>query len=417
MKVVYLSPSAALGGAERCLLDLLTSVRKADPRCAVALVSAGDGPLVERARALGVDTFVLEMPPELQRAGDSALRFSSTAAARVRLAAGAASAALAAARHAIRLRGLLRRLRPDVVHSNGMKYHLLAPLAFGASAPVLWHVRDFVQSRRLMSVALKAVAPRARGVIAISRAVAADVSRCLPRLPVELVYDAIDVDEFSPGVGDAAALDRMGGLPEGPAETLRVGLVATYARWKGQDLFLRAAAQVARAAPRARFFVAGGPIYATRGSQFTREELQALARDVGMEGRVGFVPFQSEPAWLYRSLDVVVHASSRPEPFGRTIAEAMSCGRPIVASRDAGAAELLGTGGEGVLFAPGDAGALAVAIARFIADPALRARTGDAARAVAVAQFSAARIGQQMKEIYGRLVDGRAARWTLQPER
>src|SRR5262249_13053440 len=79
----------------------------------------------------------------------------------------------------------------------------------------------------------------------------------------------VDGAGCSRGRGDGAALDRLAGLEVAPPGTARVGLVATYARWKGQEVFLQAASQVD-----ARFYVVGGPVYRTRGSQFSLEELR-----------------------------------------------------------------------------------------------------------------------------------------------
>lgn len=400
MRIVFLSAASELGGAERCLLDLLAALPRAGG-AELALVAPSDGPLVERARALGVETAVLPMPPALRRFGDSALSLAPGAVGSLRFAWSAAAATVAAARYAVRLRRLLASLRPDVVHSNGLKCHLLAAIARPA-APLVWHMRDALRTRRLVGRALRVLAPRARGSVAISRAVAADVSACLPGLPVDVVYDGIDLDEFSPGPGDGCALDEIGGLPAARGHVVRIGLVATYARWKGQDLFLRACARVAALDAAARFFVAGGPIYATRGSQFSREELDALAHRLGLAGRVGFVPFQQDPAWLFRSLDVVVHASTRPEPFGRTIAEAMACGRPVVAARDAGAAEQVTDSRDALLYPPGDEAALARALARLAGDPELRARVGAAARATALARFSALRTAREVLGLHAR---------------
>ena len=56
------------------------------------------------------------------------------------------------------------------------------------------------------------------------------------------------------------------------SEGLKIGLIATYANWKGHDVFLKAAAAVST--PMARFFVIGGSIYQTSGSQFSRADLQ-----------------------------------------------------------------------------------------------------------------------------------------------
>jgi glycosyltransferase involved in cell wall biosynthesis len=100
---------------------------------------------------------------------------------------------------------------------------------------------------------------------------------------------------------------------------LRVGLVSTFASWKGHDLFLEAARHIAD--PRVRFFLVGGPVYSTRGSQRTPNELRGRIAALGLESRCGLIPFQHETAPIFVALDVLVHASTKPEPFGRTVAE------------------------------------------------------------------------------------------------
>ena len=134
-----------------------------------------------------------------------------------------------------------------------------------------------------------------------------------------------------------------------------------WSGWAGGDLrqlegagrFLDALARLPAAGPPVRGYIVGGPIYATAGSQFTRDELERRAAANGLAGRVGFVPFQTDPADVYRMLDVAVHASTRPEPFGLTIAEAMGCGKPVVVSAAGGAAELFTPGHDGLGHTPG----------------------------------------------------------------
>jgi glycosyltransferase involved in cell wall biosynthesis len=244
--------------------------------------------------------------------------------------------------------------------------------------------------------------PRPSVVVANSRSVADDARRVLPGVHVETVLNAIDTDRFAPGPGDGAELDRLAGLPPGPPGMVRVGLVATYARWKGQVVVLRAAAAVARRSdlPPSRFYVVGSPIYATAGSQFSEAELRDLADGLGVADRVGFIPYRADTAGVYRSLDVAVHASTRREPFGLTIAEAMGCARPVVVAAAGGAAELFTPGEDGLGHAPGDAEALAGAIARLAADPALRARLGANARRTAVARLSQERYGREITAVY-----------------
>jgi len=88
-----------------------------------------------------------------------------------------------------------------------------------------------------------------------------------------------------------------------------------------------------------------------------------------------------------RALDVVVHASTQPEPFGLVIAEGMASGRAVIVSRAGGAEELVTDGVDALSHTPGDVADLAQSLERLIADPALRARLGAAARQSALRQF------------------------------
>lgn len=231
----------------------------------------------------------------------------------------------------------------------------------------------------------------------ISEAVRRDFAAVVPGVPAWVVRNGVDTAHFTPAPGDADALDRLAGLPPG-AGVARVGLVATYANWKGHDVFLDALARV----PGVRGYVVGGPIYSTAGSQWTRAELEARAARNGLAGRVGFVPFQPDPAGVYRSLDVVVHASTRPEPFGLTIAEAMSCGRAVAAAAAGGAVELFTAGLDALGHTPGDAAALAGVIGRLASDRPLRERLGRAARETAVRRFGLDRFGRELAEVFRR---------------
>jgi glycosyltransferase involved in cell wall biosynthesis len=320
------------------------------------------------------------------------------------------SAALALAGYLVRLRRRFEEASPDRLQTNGMKAHLLGTWAAPPGVPVVWQMHDFAGSRPLMARLLRASARwRARRgglrVVGVSRAVTDDAARVLgagagARLMVETVYNAIDLERFTPGPGDGAWLDREAGMESAPEGTVRVGLVATYARWKGHDVFLDAAARVPAGLP-SRFYVVGGPLYRSAGSQFALEELSARAEGLGLKGRVGFVGHQQAPEAVYRALDVVVHASTRPEPFGRVIVEAMACGRAVVASRAGGAAELFEDGSTALGCPPGDPDALAAAVTRLVTDPGLRRSLGVSGRFAACVRFDRSRLASQWARVYG----------------
>jgi glycosyltransferase involved in cell wall biosynthesis len=402
-RIVLLTPLGTVGGAERVLIDMIVSLRLADPSLSLHAVVGTDGPLLERLREVGAEATLLPMPAALAGVGDSAMIGSGQRLSRLRLALRGFGAGTAAIPYATQLRRLVRRLRPDVVHSNGNKSHLLSRLALGRAWPVVWHLHDFLGDRPLLRRLARRATGGVRGAIAVSEAVARDARALLNNVPVEVIHNVVDTERFAPGPGDGERLDRAAGFASDGENVLRVGLVATYARWKGQDLFLEATVRLPPEVP-ARFYIIGGPIYQTAGSQFSEAELRARIVELGLQRRIGLVGFQADTPTVYRSLDVVVHASTRPEPFGLTIVEAMACGRPVIVTAAGGAAELFADGVDALGVPPGDASKLAAAIRALAGDAGLRSRLGVAARRTAVERFNRGRLGPQLLAAYSQFL-------------
>jgi len=407
LRILFLNPVGVPGGAERALLDLLACLRKLDPALSLHLLAGTEGALLDEARALGVDARLLPLPEQLSALGDSGLRGQGPRAF-WGLARGLAPAPSLLAGYLRALRREVLALRPHLLHSNGIKTHLLSPAAMGLPVPRVWHIHDFIGERPLVRQALRALRPLATAAIANSRAVGTDAREVLGSVPVHVIYNGVDVERFAPGPGEGSRLDALAGLPPAPAGTLRLGLVATYARWKGQEIFLQAAARLMQERPAlaVRFYLVGAPLYQTPDSQFSEEELRGIVGHLGLEGCVGLVPFQREPADIYRALDIFVHASTRREPFGLTIAEALACGRPAVISRASGAADLITEGVDALTLPSGDVEALAGALRALVEDAELRERLGQAARKTAVERFSRERYAREILDVYRALVRG-----------
>src|SRR4029077_4090731 len=87
------------------------------------------------------------------------------------------------------------------------------------------------------------------------------------------------------------------------------------------------------------------------------------------------------------AMDVVIHASTVPEPFGRVLIEAMALERPVIAPREGGPLVIVADGTTGVLVPPRDAAAIGDALETLLADPARRLAMGRAARARVDAVF------------------------------
>ena len=391
MRVAYLNPCGRMGGAETSLRELLAAVRAAEPSWELWLVLGEDGPLAETARAQGVRVLLLPFPAALARLGDAGN-------GQLRVVFSMMAAIWAIAKYTRQLAVQMKALRPDIVHTNGLKMHFLGAAARPKSVPVLWHIHDYVSTRPVMRYCLRFCRKRCHLAIVNSHSTKQDFESVFPGVKVVTVYNAVDTQRFAPG-GTNADLDRLSGMPPAAIGTLRVGLIATFARWKGHKIFLQALAAL-RGNVKVRGYIIGGPVYRTNGSQWSWNELQEEADQLGLSRDVGFTGFVEDTASVIRSLDILVHASSLPEPFGMVIIEGMACGKPVIVSKDGGASELFTDGENALSHTRGSVDELAERIAELASNPELRKRLGEAGRATAERVFDGSRLAQEITGVY-----------------
>jgi len=407
MRIVYLNPCGQLGGAETSLIEILGSIRATMPEWELHLVLGEDGPLAAEARQCGVRVRVEPFPPALAQIGDSRKHPLKTLF-------GLLQGAGAALTYRKRLAEILYSARPDLIHTNGFKMHVLGAWAREGSTPLAWHIHDYVSTRRLMSRLLVVFKAACSVAIVNSNSVARDVESVLRGLPTVTVHNAIDTQRFSPD-GPALELDRLAGLPVPRRPIVRIGLIATFARWKGHRVFLRALATLPPELD-VRGYVIGDAIYQTNDSQWTVTELLKEAADLGLGSRVGFTGFVRDVPGAMRALDIVVHASEQPEPFGMIIIEAMACAKALVASRAGGALELFSEERTALGHVPGDAADLARQLERLVRDQPFRERLGREGRLSVQQSFQRDRLGRQLSEVYGRLCNASTERAAEDPD-
>jgi glycosyltransferase involved in cell wall biosynthesis len=139
------------------------------------------------------------------------------------------------------------------------------------------------------------------------------------------------------------------------------------------------------------------------------DELRELATELGIADRIEFRGFR-EDVWAELDLmDVLVHASVTPEPFGQVIVEAMLAGVPVIAAAGGGPSEIVTDGIDGLLYPAGDVDALTQALQRLRSDGTLRARLGDAAR-IRAEQFSPQAASASVMALYRRVLESSSGR-------
>lgn len=366
LRVLFVDHETRLSGGQRDLVDLVRAIDPAAAEVHVAL--PGSGPLAGALAAEGARVHLVPMDEKLRKVS----RWELATRPWIGI---ASSAALAQA--AIRLAGLARRLRPDVIHTNSMKSHVLAiPAARAAGAPLVWHIRDILEEGWLRK-AMVALARRGADRVVSLSDVAAEPFRA-GRLEdrVRVVHNGIRPRPLDQDA--AAAWRRTVGAQPGDVLVVLVGQIAG---WKGQDVFVEAAGRLAATHPQLRFAIVGECLFPENEGEFDRR-IRARAIELGLEERLRFTGPVDAIEPVMAGADIVVHASRLPEPFGRVIVEAMAQGTPVI-STTIGAGPELVPDTAGRLVPPDDPAALAAVIAELAEDDGLRATLGACARQAA----------------------------------
>lgn len=182
-----------------------------------------------------------------------------------------------------------------------------------------------------------------------------------------------------------------------PSDSMVVALFGRVVRWKGQLEFLRAAADAVAAIPGALIMIVGD---AADGNDEYSARVLAFVDSRRIRDRVIFTGFVDDVDAVYAAVDVVVHASIEPEPFGLVITEAMSHGIPVIASTLGAPVEIIEDGVTGFLVNPADTAALAESIGRLLRDPQLRSEIGARGRGHVLKTYAADRYARAMEEVY-----------------
>ena len=367
MHILYVENAIGFGGSTRCVLDLSERCVGHGWRASLAL---GHPLPVDHAVDASVKVIPLHDTPAMRRSV-KLRRFRDGSAWRARV--GFVASVLAAdIPLALRLARYVIEHDVDLIHANNDLLVNRAAILAGrlTSRPVVSHQRGWVWP----CATVRWLARRSDRIIAISRAVGDDLGAAgVADDRVVVCYDGIDVARFAGGAADRSRVRRGWGWTD---DHLVVGMPAVLTEWKGHAHFLHAFAELADRHPMARAVVVGGPV---PGEPDLLDELQRLAQRLGIRRFVHFAGHVSAMPSVYAAMDVVVHASRRPEPLGLVVLESMSAGRAVVAMRAGGPVEIITHGVDGLLVGTGDGAALVEEMARLASDPQSRERLGLAA--------------------------------------
>lgn len=362
VRVVYLTHALGVGGAEELILNVVTRLPRDRYEPIVCCFENPPGPIGREIEGHGVRVVPLGVAPGWRHP----LGWTSIVK-------------------------YLRRERPQIVHTFLLPASLYGrSAAIAAGVPVIIGTEVNIYERKQWHHILieRWLARASTCIVASAESVKAAYVRQLGISPnaVRVIYNAVNWDRLH-ATATPREVRRQLGIPE---DRLVVGVVATLQEKKGHRVLLDAFAQTAGLQEAWLMLVGDGPL---------RPSLEEHASTLGIRERVTFCGTRRDLGNLLPAMDVFA-LPSLWEGLPLALILAMGAGRPVVATRLAGIPEVVADGQTGLLVPPGDATAIATAIARLCADADERRRMGSAAREAVRDRFDAETYTRSVTRLY-----------------
>jgi glycosyltransferase involved in cell wall biosynthesis len=364
MRILYLTPSIRLLGARRSLLSLVTNL---DSDFSPTVVCPSAHGLAVELKNRGVQTVIIKN--YAWRKGRYFLhRYFEL----------------------YELRKLLRSERFDIIHCNEVHSTVYGvKAAHGLGIPVVTHVRLPVSGETVQKYKLG----RADRIIAVSRAIAEGFAGWKYKNKVCVIYNGVDLKEFSASSANRAALRSEIGVGE---EEILIGMIGLIGSRKRQHIALEALRRVAGENRQCKLLIVGD---ATKYEKHYEHNVRRRAREYGLGDKVIFMPFQTEIARVYAGLDINLLIAEE-EGFGRVVIESAAMGVPSIGTKIGGIPEVIRDGETGFLIPLDASDALAERILLLARDEELRHRMGEAARRFVSENFSIEKHRDAIQQLY-----------------
>ena len=184
-------------------------------------------------------------------------------------------------------------------------------------------------------------------------------------------------------------------------ENLLVGIVGRIVDWKGQLQVVKAFEKVVDAVPNAKLLIVGGP---SDGVDSYYEDLCQYIESNGMSDSVIITGYRKNVDHFYELLDVCIHASTTPEPFGLVIIEGMARGKPVIAANTGATSEIIDDGVDGYLVDVFDDNAFSSLILKLLGDEYLREQIGSRAKQKVKQKFDAKNYVAKLEVLYKKIL-------------
>ncbi|WP_423147443.1 glycosyltransferase family 4 protein [Rubrolithibacter danxiaensis] len=375
MNILVLHSSSDLYGASQVLLNVIKSLIEKGDNPIVIL--SENGPLTEKLTDLGAEVKII-------RLGILRRKYLSPRGLLNRI---------NVIRQAQReLKQLISERKIEIVYSHTTAVLVGALVAKQAGIKHIWHVLEittrpwfFVKVTGFLLNNLSAT------IIAASNAVKEHWNQFTSRDKIIRIYNGINLRPFEEKSGAIKAELHL------HESCILIGMIGRVHYWKGQDYFLRIAGELSRTNPDIYFVMVGD---AFPGYEYLYSKLEKIVEEEKIADRVFNLGYRTDIVNILNSLDIFVLPSVLPDPFPTVVLEAMAAAKPVVATKQGGAVEMIEDGVSGVLIPLNDAALSAKKMIEIIKDSEKRLRMGENAYKRVITEFSITAFNNAIVEVF-----------------
>lgn len=298
----------------------------------------------------------------------------------------------------VRKARFIRQEKVELIHLNNsiIRNHDWMLAALLTRTPFITHERGINQHypklARLFSRQINAI-------ICISRAVSETLIKAgFPKEKLVTIYNGIDPDDVTPSVNPEVIRERHKIPPNQPV----IGIVGNIKEWKGQESVINAVHLVRNRYKDITCLLVGDN---AEEDAYYLQKLNRLITESGLDSNIIFTGYQRNVADYLNAMDIVIHASILPEPFGRVLIEAMAMHKPLIASNDGAVPEIVQNGISGITFPPGNADELANAIIHLLDNPDIASKMGESGYERLITMFHIDENARKTQSLYDQFIN------------
>lgn len=285
------------------------------------------------------------------------------------------------------IKKIIQEEKINLLYSNTTAVLAGAFAAKQMGIPHIWHIHEIVQKPFFLFRGLSFLLTNyADKIIVVSQAVHQHWAKYIPKHKLHLIYNGINPKPY-----------QQVRAKKNPNQPLVIGMIGRVHPWKGQDYFLRIAAELIHIFPQLQFKMVGD---AFPGNEYLYQVLDQLKNELQLNNSVENLGYRTDIAALLHQFDIFILPSTLPDPFPTVVLEAMSASCAIVATNHGGVTEMINHEKEGVFIPFNNARAAANLIAGIITNTAMRESMGLAAAKKVETEFSLAAFEKRILNIF-----------------